>query len=289
MNVNLPEEVISLCEKEVGPVMGYQPASGGCINNGGTVLFESGRVFIKYNDAAKFPDMFAKEAQGLQLLQKANTIRIPSVIAHYVGKHYTILILEAIQSGPPKPDFWKSLAEGLAGIHRQQQSTFGLDHDNYMGSLKQSNQAHSNGIEFFINCRLQPQLDLASRSGKIGVNELKKFDHFFNKLSEYLIMDTASLIHGDLWSGNFMIDAQGDPVLIDPAVAYFHREADLAMTQLFGGFDSSFYRYYQEIYPLERGYNDRFDIYNLYPLLIHVNLFGGGYLNQTMHLLNRFL
>jgi len=163
-----------------------------------------------------------------------------------------------------------------------------LDHNNYIGSLHQSNQKHDKWVSFFIEERLNPQLKLAYDSGKINSSILEKFEVMFLVLEEIFPVEKPSLLHGDLWSGNLMTDNFGNPCLIDPAVYFGFREMDLAMTTLFGGFDSEFYESYQRINHLETGWQERFDICNLYPLLVHVNLFGEGYLSSVKNILKRF-
>ncbi|MTI22662.1 ketosamine-3-kinase [Fulvivirga sp. RKSG066] len=285
----LPDEILNYCQRELGQVKNFTPASGGCINNGGLVEAESARAFIKWNSASRFPNMFEVEAKGLSLLKKAHSLFVPSVLGDYEGKEFSGLLIEYIEPTSRKDNFWENFGEGLARLHKQSSGQFGLDHNNYMGSLEQLNDNRDTIVEFFRDCRLQPQIDLAKRSNKIDKEGFILFDKLFDKLSDLLVEEYPSLVHGDLWSGNFMTGPQGYAALIDPAVAFNHREADLAMTQLFGGFDPKFYEAYQADFPLSPGYQERFDIFNLYPLLVHVNLFGGGYYNQVMHTLKRYI
>lgn len=284
----LPEEILAFCEHTFGGIIAYQPVSGGCINNGGKLSTSSFNYFLKWNDAQKFPQMFTKEAIGLKELAKNTDLTVPDVIESYEGEKFSCLILQWIDSSAQHFDFWEKFGYGVAHLHQTTSNKFGLGHDNFMGSLPQPNAQTTSLVEFFINQRLNPQLKLAKESGRIDAHTLQQFDTLKSKLDQLLISEEPHLIHGDLWSGNFMRDSSGMPALIDPAISYGHREMDIAMTTLFGGFDHSFYKHYQIAYPLSPGYEDRLEIYNLYPLLVHVNLFGGGYLNQVKNILTKF-
>lgn len=285
---NIPEEIADFLQNRFGKVSSFRSASGGCINNGGTIETGNASFFVKWNSSTRFPGMFEAEAKGLDLLREPQSLVVPSVVSHFEGKEHACLVLEQINEGRRSADFWEELGRGLAEIHRQSAPHYGLDHDNYMGSLQQYNQPNSSWIDFFINKRLQPQIALAKDNNKIDGKGLDLFEKLIVKLDQLLVTEQPALVHGDLWSGNFMVGSHGEPVLIDPAVAYAHREIDLAMTTLFGGFDQQFYEAYKNSFPLEPGYENRFDIYNLYPLLIHVNLFGGGYYQQVLSILNRY-
>ena len=164
--------------------------------------------------------------------------------------------------------------------------SFGLDHDNYIGSLAQSNKKHADWISFFMEERIRPQLKLAMDKKLIDEGTVKQFDKLFDHFDRLIPKEKPALLHGDLWNGNFLVSDSSRAALIDPAVYFGHREMDLAMTTLFGGFDSEFYRAYDEVFPLEKGFEKRVDIHNLYPLLVHVNLFGGGYVRQVKAVLN---
>ena len=166
--------------------------------------------------------------------------------------------------------------------------SFGLDHDNYIGSLPQSNHQHTSWVEFFIEERLEKQIALAKNSGALNNSTIQQFNNLFKRLKEIIPEEKPSLLHGDLWNGNYMLAADGCACLIDAAVYYDHREMDLAMTRLFGGFPEEFYESYHETFPLSSGFEERVDIHNLYPLLVHVNLFGGSYISQVKSVLSRF-
>lgn len=286
---SIPEEVIRFCESAIGKPENFSPASGGCINNGGKLTTAKGEVFVKWNTSKAFPLMFTAEAKGLKLLAEPQCIQIPQVLDVYEGEKYSCIIMEQINSGARAKDYWSDLAHSLACLHGQTREQYGLDHDNYIGSLPQHNNNTDGWLDFFINNRLMPQVESALESGKLSKKDFEKYKLFERKISELLPEEQPALVHGDLWSGNLMIGPKGNPVLIDPAVAYVHREMEMAFTRLFGGFDREFYEVYQQVFPMQPGYEERFNIYNVYPLLVHVNLFGGSYYQQVMSIISRFI
>lgn len=267
---------------------GFIPCGGGCINHGGKIQTSNGDYFIKWNDATRYPNMFNSEASGLNLLTKANAVRIPRQVGVDVSGSLQFIIMEFIQSKSRSIDYWELLGRGLATLHRTSAPAYGLDHDNYIGSLPQVNLAKPSWVEFFITERLEVQIRIGTNSRALDLSVVKKFEGLYTRLPTILHEEKPTLLHGDLWSGNLMTDDKGQPCLIDPATYYGHREVDLAMTQLFGGFSEDFYRSYQNAFPLERGFHERFDLYNLYPLLVHVNLFGQGYMSQLLSILKRY-
>lgn len=263
-------------------------ASGGCINHGGRITTSTGTHFLKWNDARKFPGMFEAEAKGLELLRAPGVITIPEVLGAGERGSYQFIVMSFVEQQGRSAHYWHMLGERLASLHRVTRTSFGLDHDNYIGSLRQWNKPHASWIDFFIEQRLQVQLELALKDPLLDRASLQKFETLFKQLPGLLPSEGPSLLHGDLWSGNLITDEKGEPCLIDPAVYFGHREADLAMTQLFGGFDDAFLDSYNDSFPLMPGFRERFDLYNLYPLLVHVNLFGGSYASQVNSILKRF-
>lgn len=266
----------------------FTPINGGCISNGGKLHTSKGIFFLKWNHASKFPFMFEAEAKGLSLLYDSNSIRIPTVVGVGETKAYQFILMEFIERHSKASDYWESLGTSLSLLHKKNSAAYGLDHDNYIGSLPQYNTIKKSWIEFFTTHRLQVQLKIAIDSKTISLSHLNKFETLFKKLPSILIEEKPCLVHGDLWSGNLITDEAGSPCLIDPAVYYGNREVDLAMTQLFGGFTDSFYQSYINAFPVEQGLQDRLDIYNLYPLLVHVNLFGQSYLSQVLSTLTKY-
>ena len=288
---SVPSEIVKAIQlRNACVITGFSFLGGGSINRGGRLTLSDGTIqFLKWNDLKKFPGMFEAEARGLALLAGSKSLIIPGVVIAGDAHPYQFLLLEYIDEAPKSKTYWSDLGYGLATLHRGTSEHFGLDHDNYIGSLHQSNSSSLSWIDFFIERRLKSQLKLAIDGRLIGKEFSKKFDTLFRKLPSLLPEERPSLLHGDLWGGNIIVDHNGNPCLIDPAVYYGHREVDLAMTRLFGGFDFTFMDTYTEAYPLLPGYEERFDLYNLYPLLVHVNLFGGGYVAQVASVLKRFL
>lgn len=265
------------------------PVGGGSINDAYRLDTNEGRFFVKVNNADRFPSMFAAEADGLQRLHATGTIRVPHVIATSEDHDDSFILMEWVEGGLKTDAFWAEFGRSLAALHRNTASTFGLDRSNYIGSLKQVNTPHDHWPEFLITCRLEPQVRMARDRKRIGDGDVLRFERLYAKLNGLFPKEPPALLHGDLWSGNFLCDAEGGPVLIDPAVYYGHREMDLAMTRLFSGFEEEFYTAYNETWPLEAGWEERVDLCNLYPLLVHVNLFGGGYVQQVESVLRRFV
>ena len=232
--------------------------------------------------------MFDSEARGLTLLRKGQAITIPKVIGVSEDTENQFILLEFIEQGPQSKSYWKDLGSRLATMHKATNDFFGLDHNNYIGSLRQFNDNSETWIDFFANQRLNVQLKLAVDSGLAGSQMMKSFESLYAKLDSLLPEEKPALLHGDLWSGNIITTRNGEPCLIDPAVYYGNREADLAMTKLFGSFPREFYDAYIDTYPLLPGYENRFELYNLYPLLVHLNLFGVQYKSPITGILSRF-
>lgn len=265
------------------------PVGGGSINDCFRLDTTAGPLFAKLNTADRFPSMFEAEADGLRRLAATGAMRVPRIIAFGEEHDVSFLLMEHIESGLKGERFWEEFGRRLAAVHRHSASSFGLDTDNYIGSLRQTNTPASEWPAFFIHQRLEPQLKMASDARRVESGTSFRFERLFAKLDKLFPPEPPALLHGDLWSGNFLCDASGQPVLIDPAVYYGHREMDIAMTKLFGGFDSGFYAAYNDSWQLERGWEERMDLCNLYPLLVHVNLFGGGYAAQVEAALRRFV
>lgn len=264
------------------------PLSGGSINHVLRLKTNHGIFCLKYNSSGTFPGMFKKEAAGLEILRNAGDMRVPSVLHTDDAGSWSYLLLEFIESSQKISGFFFDFGHSLAAMHRHTAPSFGLDHDNYMGSLSQSNKAHDSFADFFINERLEIQLGLAKKQGYFTKEDQVKFDMLYKALPRIIPEEPPALVHGDLWSGNFMVSEKGKACLIDPAVYYGHREVDLAMSMLFGGFGPEFYSSYNEAWPLEEGWRERMDLYNLYPLLVHLNLFGSVYLGEIRSIIRKF-
>lgn len=269
-------------------VLRLVPISGGDINEARLVETERGKYFLKMNCGANAAAMLNTEAKGLEVLRTAGKIYIPKVYQVGMLEQTAFLLLEYIEPSRPSASAWENFGRQVAQLHHQSNPTFGLDHDNFIGSLPQSNQSHDSWTSFYIDQRLQPQIDLAIQQQAIDTPTVQSFELLFKKLDQLCPQEPPALTHGDLWNGNFLMDSSGTAVLIDPAVSFAHREMDLAMTQLFGGFAAPFYQAYQEVYPLQAGFAERVNIYQLYYLLVHVNIFGGSYLRSVQQILQRY-
>ncbi len=262
---------------------------GGSINNTAMISLGQHNFFIKWNSADLYPKMFNKEAKGLKLLRRAKAIDVPRPLYVDAADGVSFLLMEYKESAVPKNNFWEKFAMALAKLHQHYHNRFGLNHDNYIGSLVQSNSYHDDWNTFFIQERLLPQLKSAHDQRGLTEMTVKGFDSLFKRLPEIFPNERPSLVHGDLWSGNFIVNKKGEACIIDPAVYYGNREMDIAMTRLFGGFSSIFYETYNEYFPLEKGWEHRMDICNLYPLLVHVNLFGGSYSMQVRDIIRKYI
>ncbi|MBD2754660.1 fructosamine kinase family protein [Spirosoma validum] len=271
-------------------VIETQFISGGDINVAAQVFSSEGVFFVKWNtfEQDENQNLFEAEAKGLDLLRQTDALQIPQVIGY--GRHgdKAYLILEYIELGKPNKTYWHTLGQSLALLHSHTQPKFGLHFDNFIGSLKQTNTLTASGYDFFFDHRLLPQAGLAMYRGLLSKDAYDALLRLRTRLPELIPNERPALLHGDLWSGNVLINEHNKPVLIDPAVYYGFREAELAFTKLFAGFDEYFYEAYDEAFPLESGFNERVGIYNLYPLLVHVNLFGSGYVSGVERILKQF-
>lgn len=269
-------------------IISENPLSGGSINEAFSLQTSSGNFFLKFNAADRYPAMFMKEARGLEILKTAGCISVPKVLLTAETGRFSFLLLELISGNKPVENFFMFFGSQLAALHKQSADKFGLDHDNYIGSLCQSNTFHGNWIDFLINERLQPLLEMAVNLGLLNMRDSGMFERLYTRFPGLLPVEPPALLHGDLWSGNYMTGNDGLPCLFDPAVYFGHREMDIAMTKLFGGFSPEFYHSYNNTYPMEPGWENRIAINQLYPLLMHVNLFGGGYAGQVRQIVGVF-
>lgn len=309
----MPLEIKRFLQHHLTGVTGFPPAAdlsvrqvgGGSINAAYQLSTKyNSRWFAKFNKTEPFPDLLFREQAGLALLRQQRIIRVPETIACLEAEGYQLLILEWIDEGPRTPAFWRLFGEQLAALHHQTAPAFGLSAsqlptsshfpapsltaNNYMGALPQDNSPSTDWVEFFIHRRLEPQINLAAGRGLLNQSAIKHFQSLYHRLPELFPAEPPALLHGDLWSGNFLCGTNGRPVLLDPAVYYGHRSVDLAMTTLFGGFASLFYEAYHHHYPFPPNHRGQWDICNLYPLLIHLNLFGESYLSPILNTIRVF-
>ena len=272
---------------------GVRSVSGGDINDAYLVALEDGqRVFLKVNTPGNAA-FFSAEQAGLEALRKTDAIGVPEAITSGVSQDCSFLIMEYLEAGPRKQDYWERFGRQLAAMHHAPtgewtpQGKYGFTQNNFIGAGRQNNHICGSWIDFFRECRLEQQFRWAEvyfdSYGRKAMQSL--LDH----LEDYLVEpEFPSLLHGDLWGGNFVTGPDGSEWLIDPAVYVGHAEADLAMTELFGGFAQAFYDSYKEMSPLLPGYADRRELYNLYHLLNHLNLFGEAYYGSVMRIVRRY-
>lgn len=262
---------------------------GGCINQAYCITDGAQRFFVKLNTPGNL-SMFEAEAAGLMEIHRSETLRVPLPICYEQNDQAAWLVLEYIDLNSGMRGNAADLGRQLAAMHRTTAKQFGWVRDNTIGQTPQINTPSSDWVNFWRTQRLGFQLNLAKTNGhngklqKLGEQLLINLDKFFPDASPL-----PALLHGDLWSGNYAYDGNGNPVLFDPAVYYGDREADIAMTELFGGFPADFYSAYRYDYPLDSGYNIRKLVYNLYHILNHLNLFGSNYRHQTEQTINTLL
>jgi fructosamine-3-kinase len=272
-------------------ILGRTPLGGGSINDTSQLDTTAGTFVVKTHRHAP-ARMFRSEADGLDALRASGTtLVIPRVIA--VGPDapgaFSFLVLEHLAPGRRHADFDEALGRGLAELHRATGRQFGFATDNYCGATPQPNPWTDRWVDFFGGSRLGHQLRLATDAGLLSPTDRQPIESLIGRLGDWIGEPSRpSLIHGDLWSGNVHLDHEGRPALIDPAAHYAHREAELGMMTLFGGFSSRVFAAYDEAFPLEPDWRDRNILYQLYHLLNHLNLFGSGYRNQVMSIVRRF-
>jgi protein-ribulosamine 3-kinase len=265
----------------------FSSVGGGSINDAFRYSIGNEEFFVKYNN--EVTGIIEKEVDGLKAIADLNCIATPNVIAFEKVEGYEVLVLPFIRSGLRTPQAWENFGEQLAMLHTKPAPHYGWHQSNFIGSLSQSNENCDQFTDFFIYQRLKPQIHLAQQNHYFTSKELKLFDVLFQKLNEILPDTQPSLVHGDLWSGNFMIGEEEKPFLIDPSIHYNFRETDIAFTHLFGSFDSKFYEAYNAHFPLAPRFSERIPLYNIYPLLVHLNLFGSGYYGSVMNNLNQYV
>lgn len=271
-------------------VTGRRPLAGGSINHTEALETTAGTFVLKSNRRAP-PGLFRAEADGLSALRASGTsLVVPRVIAVHEGTP-AFLVLEHLPAGPRAGDFDEALGRGLAEVHRATRQQFGFERDNYCGATPQPNAWTDRWVEFYAAARLGHQARLAGDAGRLSTGERAKLDRLAGRLGTWIDepANGPSLVHGDLWSGNLHRDAAGRPALIDPAAYFAHREAELGMMTLFGGFSDRMFEAYHEAFPLEPGWRDRNALYRLYHVLNHLTLFGGGYHAEAMTIVRRYV
>lgn len=267
-------------------VIATTPVYGGSINTCEKITTTAGDFFVKWNDRASL-QTFLYEREGLRALRLTNSFKLPELINIAQTGDTSLFVMEYLTTSEPTEQFWEQFGKSLADLHRTSSATFGYSSDNIIGSLPQKNDRKKNWTEFFIEMRLLPLLTLAEQSGVLGANIIKRFEKLYPLFTDYFPEEPPALLHGDLWSGNFLCHAQ-TPVLFDPAVYFGHREMELSLMNLFGGFSPRLFEVYHEVFPLFPDWRERIPTYNLYPLLVHCILFGKSYWNPIDQTLRAF-
>lgn len=289
---DLPPSVRDALRPHVGAVRRAEPVGGGCIANAMRLDAEQGRFFLKWSggDAGR---TFEAEAAGLRALREAGSpLYIPQLLeVRDADSEPGLLLMEWVEAGSTDASFWKAFGQAFARLHRHTSTDgrYGFERANFIGRLPQRNEWRERWPDFFRSQRLVPQFERARTSGRWNAAWNDPADRLLDRLDDLLPADPpASVLHGDLWSGNYLAASDGRAALIDPAAYYGHRETDLAMTELFGGFDGRFYDAYRAAWSMEPGYEERREIYNLYHLVNHLNHFGSGYAGGVERTLRRF-
>ena len=261
--------------------------SGGCINQGYSLSDGVRTYFIKLNQASQV-QMFEAEALGLQQMYDTATIRVPKPICFGTVENSCYIVLEWLSMGRGNSKSSEEMGRNLAAMHKKfLVKQFGWDVNNTIGATPQINTWTEDWVDFFTQHRLEYQFQLAKRRG----GSFPQADELLSAIPELLAAHEVepSLVHGDLWGGNAGFLESGEPVIFDPATYYGDREVDIAMTEVFGGFPKAFYQGYNEVFPLDDGYEQRKNLYNIYHILNHFNLFGGGYASQANQMISRIL
>ncbi|HMO33049.1 MAG TPA: fructosamine kinase family protein [Lacibacter sp.] len=262
------------------------PVSGGDINQCWRLEVNGGPVFLKFNQAAPFPGMLQQEAAGLNQLRKGLAV-VPQVLQYGEADQWQYLFLSWIAQEPSGPRFWEAAGRALAELHRCSAPAFGQMPDNYIGRLPQRNPDHPDWPSFYAQVRILPLVGQLVEQGALDASALRQAEQCCNRLPHLFPEEPPALLHGDLWSGNICCTTGQQPALFDPAVYYGHREMDLGMTLLFGGFHSRFYDAYAECYPPEKNWRRRLPLTQLYPLVVHACLFGGHYITEVRSILRK--
>lgn len=267
-------------------VLDAQIQTGGCINTAAKLITPEGPLLLKWNTHAS--QDFGWEERGLSLLASSGSVHCPHV--YYQGRFEdtSFILMEYLAHAYPSSANFADLGHQIARLHQHSASFFGLAYDNVIGSLAQKNEPKKDWLSFFIENRLHVQAGLALYKGLVDQAWLERFKSLYPLLTDFFPYEPPALLHGDLWSGNILFSTDARFYLIDPAVYYGHREMELAFTKLFGGFEASFYQAYEDTFPLAPEFDNRIDVYNLYPLLVHANLFGASYLRGVEKVLERF-
>jgi len=285
MNADFRDHLSKLLKE---PILSFNPVSGGDISRSYKINTSKDSYFIKINQSGNALMMFQTEVYALDLIQSTNTIKTPEVLFCETFHDSSFLIMEFIESKSPSNLDFNTLGFKLAELHQKTSDFFGLKNNNFIGCLSQSNTENKSWTDFYTKERLLPQLQLTKQKGLLSDKDFPPENLIKEKLEDIFYNVKPSLLHGDLWSGNYLISKNGVPYLIDPAIYYGHYEVDIAMSKLFGGFGDNFYKAHSECFPTTNETHERIEIYQLYYLLVHLNLFGNSYYNSVKNILKSY-
>lgn len=262
--------------------------TGGSVSQAYLLETSENKYFLKINSAPDAFEMFHAEQKGLEEIEKTCTIPVPHVylVDNINGK--AIIMMDYIENKRPDSNDYARLGRELASLHSIKQENYGFREDNFIGSLPQSNRVHTDWLEFYWEERISPQLWLALKAGLLSNKEIPTKQKCMDIFNHFIKDVPSSLIHGDLWGGNYLISTDGTPYLIDPAVYKGHSMVDIAMSKLFGSFGEMFYNAYHEAIPRPEYYDEQIELYQLYFLLVHLNMFGRGYYPSVSKILQRY-
>ncbi len=286
MNTGFFEALFNKFFTDNSDVGSVRPLLGGDIHDVFRFTSDGKRYAIKVNRGMP-SDVFEKEAKGLQALEGVTGLHVPHLVRVGEVNGQAFLMMNFIETG--RKSIPATFGTELAELHRQSNDQFGWEEDNYLGSLTQRNDLTNNWAEFFTLYRIQERVKSLRDSGEINASDAKVFDQLEAKLEGVMPHESPSLLHGDLWSGNTLVDTDGSAYILDPAVYYGHREIDLAMMRLFGGFGDEVFESYHEAFPLEEGHHERVALFQLYPILTHAVLFGGSYTDKSVRIAKRYV
>ena len=280
----LENSIYKIGELKEFQIKSFSSRFGGSINEVFLLDTSEGKYILKLNDLLRYPGMFDSEKEGLQALGSTMAIDVPEVVGVGHVDTTAYLLLEFKPEAPQHPDFEEIFGKNLADLHKNTSENFGFRTPNYIGSLPQYNEECPTAAEFFLSQRLEPQFKMAADNGFSFASQARVMKNIESAIPD----EAPSLIHGDLWAGNHLVNDKGLPCLIDPAVSFGPREMDLAMMKLFGGFSEEIFRAYNSHFPLPAGFEERISLWQLYYLLVHLNLFGTGYLNSVNRILHQY-
>lgn len=291
--MSIPASLLAALQSSLAQALGqavsirsHRPVAGGCIHRAHALDTDRGPFFVKFGDRPALP-MLEAEVQGLEALARAATLGVASPLATGMSGDHAFLLLHWLPTEPRSGAFWEDFGRGLAGIHRCSGPSFGWEHDNFIGRLPQPNGRHP-AFAGLLAARLLAQATRAQQGPDWSPALQRQLERFCAGLADWIPVEPPSLVHGDLWQGNFICSHHGQAFLIDPAVHLGHREAELAFMHLFGGFDRRLFQAYDEAMPLQPGWQARIPRYNLYPLMVHLNLFGPSYLPDIQQILAKW-